>query len=319
MIKTFGRPDLFSSALEAAAEAMQRRNAATAASKRQVVIIADISSRSSYVAQEALQGAGALPIVFPSFLNDNRPTRRIPAACPSSAASCAGAAWPTDSSLRPALATRPIKIEHELSRGYTSRMTELTAWNDRYRDGNLPWDTGSPSSELQRVLSQHAIQPCRALDLGCGTGTNCVWLAQQGFDVTGIDVAPLAIERAEARARDAGVNPRFLAADILNLPDPDQPFLFFFDRGCYHAVRRSAPGAYAPAIAKQLAHGAIGLILAGNAREPHDPGPPVVTEEQIRDELGVAFQILDLHEFRFDEAPGVPARFLGWSCLVRKS
>jgi hypothetical protein len=44
----------------------------------------------------------------------------------------------------------------------------------------------------------------------------------------------------------------------------------------------------------------------------------VVTEEEIRDELGTTFQILDLHEFRFDEAPGVPERFLGWSCLVEK-
>jgi methyl halide transferase len=197
-------------------------------------------------------------------------------------------------------------------------MTEISDWNDRYRDGNLPWDTGRPSSELQRVLSQHAIPPCRALDLGCGTGTNCVWLAQQGFEVTGIDVAPLAVERAEERARAAGVHAHFVAADILNLPDPARPFSFFFDRGCYHAVRRSAPTSYAPAVARQLAPGATGLILAGNANEPHDPGPPVVTEQQLRDELGADFQILDLHEFRFDEAPGVPARFLGWSCLVKK-
>jgi SAM-dependent methyltransferase len=197
-------------------------------------------------------------------------------------------------------------------------MTELSDWNDRYRDGNLPWDTGRPSSELQRVLAQHPIEPCRALDLGCGTGTNSVWLAQQGFDVTGIDVAPLAIERAEERARAAGVNARFVAADILNLPDPDRPCSFFFDRGCYHAVRRGAPDAYAPAVARQLASGATGLILAGNAREPHDPGPPVVTEEQIRAEIGAAFEILELREFRFDEAPGVPVRFLGWSCRVKK-
>jgi hypothetical protein len=53
----------------------------------------------------------------------------------------------------------------------------------------------------------------------------------------------------------------------------------------------------------------------GNARELHDSGPPV-TEEEIRAELGTEFQILDLHEFRFDEARGVPVRFLGWSCLV---
>jgi hypothetical protein len=44
----------------------------------------------------------------------------------------------------------------------------------------------------------------------------------------------------------------------------------------------------------------------------------VIIEEQIREELGLAFQILDLHEFRFNEAPGVLARFLGWSYLVEK-
>jgi SAM-dependent methyltransferase len=197
-------------------------------------------------------------------------------------------------------------------------MTEHIEWNDRYRDDNLPWDTGRPSSELQRVLSEYPIQPCRALELGCGTGTNSVWLAQQGFDVTGIDLAPLAVERAEERARTARVTARFVVADMLQLPDLDGRFEFFFDRGCYHAVRRDAPEQYAPGVARQLIAGCRGLILAGNAREPHDPGPPVVTEQQIRDELGVAFQILDLREFRFDEAPGVPEHFLGWSCLIEK-
>jgi SAM-dependent methyltransferase len=197
-------------------------------------------------------------------------------------------------------------------------MTEHIDWNDRYRDGDLPWDTGRPSSELQYVLSQNAIPPCRALELGCGTGTNCVWLAQQGFEVTGIDLAPLAVERAEKRAHAAGVKVHFLVADVLHLPDLDGQFRFFFDRGCYHAVRRDAPDQYVPAVARQLAPSARGLILAGNAREPHEPGPPVVTEQQIREELGLAFQILDLHEFRFDEAPGVAQRFLGWSCLVEK-
>jgi SAM-dependent methyltransferase len=198
-------------------------------------------------------------------------------------------------------------------------MTEHIEWNERYRDGDLPWDTGKPSSELQRVVSQNTIQPCRALELGCGTGTSSVWLAQQGFEVTGIDVAPLAVERAEARAQAAGVNVRFVVANVLNLPAPHEPYEFLFDRGCYHAVRREAPDRYAPAVARQLAPGGRGLILAGNSREPHDPGPPVVTEREIRDELGVALQILDLHEFRFDEAPSVHERFLGWSCLIEKS
>jgi SAM-dependent methyltransferase len=171
---------------------------------------------------------------------------------------------------------------------------------------------------LQRVLSRNTIAPCRALEIGCGTGTNCVWLAQQGFEVTGIDVAPLAVEQAQQRARAAGVKVHFLVADVLQLPDLDGPFRFFFDRGCYHAVRRGDPAKYAPAVARLLTSGARGLILAGNAREPHDPGPPVVTEEEIRNELGPAFQILDLHEFRFDEAPDVHERFLAWSCQLEK-
>lgn len=197
-------------------------------------------------------------------------------------------------------------------------MIEHIDWNDRYREGNSPWDTGRPSSELQRVLRLHAIQPCRVLEIGCGTGTNSVWMAQQGFEVTGIDVAPLAVEHAKKRAHMAKVDVRFVVADVLDLPDLGEPFAFFFDRGCYHAVRRDAPDQYAPAVARQLPSGGRGLLLAGNAREPHDPGPPVVSEEQLYNELGLAFQILDLHEFRFDEAPDVPAQFLAWSCLVEK-
>lgn len=197
-------------------------------------------------------------------------------------------------------------------------MTDHHDWNDHYRDGDLPWDTGQPSSELQRVLRSHTIGPCRTLELGCGTGTNSVWLAQQGFEVAGVDVAPLAIARATERAHAAGVKANFVVADVFRLPDFGGPFEFFFDRGCYHAVRRDAPHKYAPSVARQLAPGARGLILAGNAREPHTPGPPVVTEDQIHEELGTAFQILGLHEFRFDEAPAVPEDFLGWSCLVEK-
>jgi methyl halide transferase len=197
-------------------------------------------------------------------------------------------------------------------------MTEQIDWNDRYREGNLPWDTGRPSTELERIIHQNAIEPCRALELGCGTGTNSVWLAQKGFEVTALDLAPLAIEQAQQRASTAGVQVHFLVADVLQLPDLGEPFAFFFDRGCYHAVRRDAPDQYAPAVAHQLAAGGRGLILAGNAREPHEPGPPVVTEQQIRDELGSAFQILDLHEFRFDESPSAPEHFLAWSCLLQK-
>src|SRR5438552_11989125 len=111
-------------------------------------------------------------------------------------------------------------------------------WNQRYVAGDTPWDSGQPSAELIRVLREWNIGPCRALEMGCGTGENAVYLAQQGFDVTAFDLAPLAVERAQAKMHEAGVKVRLLTADVLDLPDVGPPFSFVFDRGLYHVVRR---------------------------------------------------------------------------------
>jgi methyl halide transferase len=197
-------------------------------------------------------------------------------------------------------------------------MSDAAHWDRRYREGDSPWDSGQPSGELMRVLREERLTPCRALELGGGTGTNAVWLAQQGFDVTAVDLSPLAIERAEERAKAAGVGVRFVEANALDLPDLGGPFPFFFDRGCYHVVRRVDAAGYVRTLERVTAAGSVGLVLAGNAREPHDPGPPVVSEEAIRAELGRVFEIVRLREFRFDSGPGRDEHFLAWSCLLRR-
>jgi SAM-dependent methyltransferase len=198
-------------------------------------------------------------------------------------------------------------------------MTDAIRWNERYQSGETPWDTGHPSSELARVVSEAAIAPCRAVELGCGTGTNAIWLAQQGFDVTAVDGSTLAIERATQRASAAGVVVQFQVADVLAPPqDTGGTFDFFFDRGCYHAVRRVNVAAYLQTLRLVTRPGSLGLVLAGNAREPHDPGPPVVTEAEIRAELGLAFEIVKLREFYFDQVESVGVQFLAWSCLLRR-
>src|SRR5690242_10320902 len=97
-------------------------------------------------------------------------------------------------------------------------MSDVARWNERYEKGDTPWETGQPSSELQRVVAEVSIKPCRAVELGCGTGASAVWLAQQGFDVTAIDLSGLAIEQARRRADEAGVRVNFLVADVLHPP-----------------------------------------------------------------------------------------------------
>jgi SAM-dependent methyltransferase len=198
-------------------------------------------------------------------------------------------------------------------------MSDFARWDERYDKCDTPWETGQPSSELQRVLAERAIPPCRALELGCGTGANAVWLAQQRFEVTALDLSTVAIDRARPRADQAGVSVQFLVADVLNPPqDLVGPFDFCFDRGCYHAVRRGDVTAYLDTVRRVTRPGTLALVLAGNAREPHEPGPPVVSEEQIRAELGRVFDIVQLREFRFDQVEAVGTRFLGWSCLLRR-
>ncbi|GIW78614.1 MAG: hypothetical protein KatS3mg105_0421 [Gemmatales bacterium] len=197
-------------------------------------------------------------------------------------------------------------------------MADGQHWDNRYRQGNTPWETGHPSTELQRTLAEEKIQPCRAIDLGCGSGRHAVWLAQQGFEVVGIDISPTAIERARQLASAAGVQVDFFVADILHPPDLGQPFDFFFDRGSYHVVRRDGFGKeYVGIVHKLAGPKATGLVLTGNAREKSEPGPPVVTEEELRADWSNHFEIIRLREFRFDKNLMDDSRPLGWSMLVR--
>ena len=96
---------------------------------------------------------------------------------------------------------------------------------------------------------------------------------------------------------------------------------FFFDRGCYHAVRSVDLQGYLRTLKRVTAAGSIGLILTGNTREPHEPGqgPPVVSAEELHAELEPAFEIVRLREFRFDTLGKEIPAFLAWSCLLRRA
>jgi SAM-dependent methyltransferase len=194
-------------------------------------------------------------------------------------------------------------------------------WDTHYQSGTPPWETGQPSLELARVIAEEKIKPCRVIDIGCGSGINAVWLAQQGFDVTGVDITPLAIEKARARAAAAGVTVRFELDDVLDLREKYEPFPFFFDRGCYHSVRDPGAAAFLRTLERITALGSIGLVLTGNAKEPppEGQGPPVVSEEQIRAELGSLLEIVRLREFRFDTSLADNPAPLAWSCLLRRA
>ncbi len=191
-------------------------------------------------------------------------------------------------------------------------------WDKWYQEGDTPWDTGVPSLELQRVLEEGWVSPAgRALELGCGTGDNAIVLAQYEFAVTAVDLAPMALREAERRAKHNGVSILFLEADVGRLYQTHrlEPFDFIFDRGCYHCVRDENLFGFLKTLERFSAPGTRLLTLTGNANEQSEEGPPRLTEEEIRREVGSLFQIDWIREFRLrtrDEEKGP----LAWSCLA---
>ena len=98
-------------------------------------------------------------------------------------------------------------------------MFSQAAWDKRYAESHRIW-SGQPN---QRLVEQVAgLTPGTALDVGCGEGADAVWLAQQGWQATGIDVSEVALERARQHAADAGVEVAWEQVDLMKDPPPGQ-------------------------------------------------------------------------------------------------
>jgi cyclopropane fatty-acyl-phospholipid synthase-like methyltransferase len=112
-----------------------------------------------------------------------------------------------------------------------------------YRFFRMPWEQGA-RAELVDLVESGRIQPCRAIDLGCGTGSNAIYLAQRGFDVTGVDYATAAIAKARRRADTAGASVSFVAADLTNLQDVSGVFDLLVDYGTFDDLTPAARELY---------------------------------------------------------------------------
>lgn len=108
--------------------------------------------------------------------------------------------------------------------------------------GQPGWATAAQVAEYQTIL-ERTLRPSytpaagRLLELGCGDGANAIWLARQGYDVCGVDIAPAAIEWAREKAAANGVRGDFRVGDVLDLVDyPDDSFDIVLDGHCYHCI-----------------------------------------------------------------------------------
>jgi len=161
-----------------------------------------------------------------------------------------------------------------------------------YRRRKTPWDTGIPPPELVEVVEgPNALEPGRALDLGCGTGTNVIYLVQHGWTAVGVDFASHAIESARRKA-DWVSGATFVEGDVTRSSElgVEGPFDLVLDIGCFHSVGPSRRDAYVREAARVTRPGSVMKIFAFGPRLKL-PGTHRTREPEIRRRFAGAFEL----------------------------
>jgi len=132
-------------------------------------------------------------------------------------------------------------------------------FNLRYL-GKPPWDTGVSPPELIRYLKRS--EPGRALDIGCGSGTNLLTIAEFGWRVVGVDITFLSVYRARKKLHQAGFEGTVLHRDVAGIINLDGNFDLVLDIGCFHSLSAQGRKTYRKNLTRWLKVGGTYLLYA---------------------------------------------------------
>lgn len=183
-----------------------------------------------------------------------------------------------------------------------SSSKKIINWNQHYRDNQLPWENGQVDIHLPKVIKKHEIEKGKALEIGCGTGINAMWLAQQGFTLSALDISPHAISQAKMKHAATESRCQFFVSDFLHDEIPNPPYQFVYDRGVFHIFDTTENRIhFAAKVAKILAPKGIWHSLIGSKDgPPRETGPPRLSACDIITAVEPYFEILELSSTTFD-------------------
>jgi SAM-dependent methyltransferase len=161
------------------------------------------------------------------------------------------------------------------------KILRWVSFNLRYF-GKPPWDTNQSPPELMEFIQSH--QAGSALDLGCGTGTNCLALSKAGWRTSGVDLAWRAIRKARLRFIAAGLDGQFSAGNIIHLDVPEAEFDLILDIGCFHSLPEEDRDQYQDNVSRWLKPGGSFLIYG------HRPSARQRSEASLSDQDIAKFQ-----------------------------
>lgn len=154
-------------------------------------------------------------------------------------------------------------------------------FNAMYEVGTPPWDIGRPQPAFDRLAATKQMFG-RVLDVGCGTGEHALLAASLGFESVGIDMSARAIDLANAKAAERGLDVRFVIADALRLADLGEQFDTILDCGLFHVLDDAERERYVGGLAEVVAPGGRVHVLCFSDRQPGDWGPRRVTSDELR-------------------------------------
>ena len=148
---------------------------------------------------------------------------------------------------------------------------QMSSWNDAYLSERYKkhWHYSHPSQELATLIAIGIVTKGPAIDLGCGAGVETMFLAENGFRASGIDVSDKAIELAKASAKRR-LRIDFRTGTVLDLPYRDEEFVFLNDRGCLHNLELDKWPSYASEAARVAKPNAYFLLRGASNKESHE-------------------------------------------------
>lgn len=142
-----------------------------------------------------------------------------------------------------------------------------------------PWDTGISPPELIEFIKINS--PGRALDLGCGTGTNVINLAENNWEVIGIDFSIRAINSAHQKVKGKGLEAEFHNGDVTKLNFIQGKFDLILDIGCFHTLQTNEKIRYSENLSEYLANDGF-FLLYGWMKNPIQKGTGVFDADLLR-------------------------------------
>jgi SAM-dependent methyltransferase len=182
---------------------------------------------------------------------------------------------------------------------------DAAGWDRSYTtEVRAPWDIGRAQPVFVALADAGDIAS-PVLDSGCGSGENALALAERGLEVVGVDVAPNAIARAQAKAAERDLSVEFLVGDVLNLGHAtgttgESRFATVIDSGCFHVFNDAERAHYVQSLAGVVRPGGAVHILCFSDQVPGTLGPRRISKAELRSAFADGWTVERIEEATFD-------------------